>query len=268
MLTYLEKNDRPRWEKLSTEYYFADRTIRDPYLAWLSKRGVLREYSQKAKLAYSASDSRSVYAYGLFSADCATWLSHPDEALDAYRQLVSLYPGEPQYADRLSDLARSFGQQSDKLYEESARIAAQMADVYPSDHTYRIKAGEVYAQLGDFKRAAEQWDKLVQTEPGERNTYLEVATVYWDYYQFDQAIRVFKDLRNVTGDQSIYAYRLGAVYEGKGDIDSAISEYVKVLNEPGDGREAVAKRLAQLSKRPGLADKIAVALRSTRRKSK
>src|SRR5258707_4872082 len=23
MLTYLEKNDRPRWEKLSTEYYFA-----------------------------------------------------------------------------------------------------------------------------------------------------------------------------------------------------------------------------------------------------
>ena len=264
MLTYLEKNDRPRWEKLSAEYYFADRSIRDPYLAWLSKRGVLREYSQKAKQVYSAADSRTVYAYGLFSADCASWLSHPDEALDAYRQLISLYPGEPQYADRLADLTRSFGQQSVKLYEESARIASQMADVYPSDHTYRIKAGEVYAQLGDFKRAAEQWDKLIQTEPGERNTYLEVATVYWDYYQFDQAIRVFKDLRNVTGDQSIYAYRLGAVYEGKGDIDSAISEYVKVLNEPGDGRETVAKRLAQLSKRPGLADRIAVAFEKAR----
>src|SRR5215813_2382349 len=258
MLTYLEKNDRARWEKLSTEYYFADRSIRDPYLAWLSRKGVLRDYYQKAKQVRPAADSRSALAYGLFSADCATWLSHADEALESYRELVGLYPGEPQYAGRLSDLTRSFGQQSDKFYEESARVAAQMADIYPSEHSYRIKAGEVYAQLGDFKRAGEQWDKLIQTEPGERNTYLEVATVYWDYYQFDQAIRVFKDLRSVTGDQSIYAYRLGAVYEGNGDIDSAIAEYVKVLNEPGAGRETVAKRLAQLSKRPGLADKIAV----------
>ena len=136
-------------------------------------------------------------------------------------------------------------------------MSAQMADIYPEDHSYRIKAGEVYAQLGDFKRAGEQWDKLVQLEPGERNTYLEVATVYWDYYQFDQAVRVFKDLRNVTGDQTIYAYRLGAVYEGKGDMESAIAEYVKVLSEPGEGRDTATKRLAQLSKRSGLAEKIA-----------
>ena len=81
-------------------------------------------------------------------------------------------------------------------------------------------------------------------EPGERNTYLEVATVYWDYYQFDQAVRVFKELRNVTGDQTIYAYRLGAVYEGKGDLDSAIAEYVKLLAEPGEGRVGPPEALA------------------------
>ena len=259
MLTYLEKNDRARWEKLSTEYFFADRSIREPYLAWLSKQGKLREQYQRAKLQHSGADSRSTLAYGLFAADAATWLSHHDEALDAYRRLVALYPGEPQYADRLADLTRSFGQQSDKLYEESARAFAQMAEIYPTDHSYRIKAGEVYAQLGDFKRAAEQWDKLIQIEPGERNTYLEVATVYWDYYQFDQAVRVFKDLRSVSGDPTIYAYRMGAVYEGKGDFDSAIAEYVKALAEPGEGRDTVSKRLAQLSKRAGLAEKIAAA---------
>ena len=272
MLTYLEKNDRARWEKLSTEYYFADRSIREPYLAWLSKQGKLREaYAQARARRGDGATGRvgapspplplflSPSTYAVFAADAALWLSHHDEALDAYRQLVALYPGEPQYADRLADLTRSFGQQSDKLYEESARLLGQMADIYPSDHSYRIKAGEVYAQLGDFKRAAEQWDKLIQLEPGERNTYLEVATVFWDYYQFDQAVRVFKELRNVTGDQTIYAYRLGAVYEGKGDLDSAVAEYVKVLAEPGEGRDTGAKRLAQLSKRPGLADRIAAA---------
>lgn len=277
MLTYLEKNDRARWEKLSTEYYFADRSIRDPYLAWLSKQGKLREAYARARarggegatgrvgeVAPSPPLHVSPSSYAVFVADAATWLSHHDEALGAYRQLVALFPGEPQYADRLADLTRSFGQQSDTLYEESASVFARMADIYPSEHSYRIKAGEVYAQLGDFKRAAEQWDKLIQIEPGERNTYLEVATVFWDYYQFDQAVRVFKELRNVTGDQTIYAYRLGAVYEGKGDLDSAIAEYVKALDEPGDGRDTVAKRLAQLSKRAGLAEKIAAAYERAR----
>ena len=278
MLTYLSNTNEDQWSKLSAQYYFADRSIRDSYLPWLSKRGVLRERYARAKasagsqlsggagptspppLSPSAPPTAAgLTTYRIFAADAALWLSHHDEAIDAYRRLTAIYPGEPQYADRLADLTRSFGQTSDKLYEESASVFAQMADIYPSEHQYRIKAGEVYAQLGDFKRAGDEWDKLIRLEPGERNTYLEVATVYWDYYQFDQAVRVFKDLRNVTGDQSIYAYRLGAVYEGKGDIDSAIAEYVKVLDEPGDGRDTVVKRLAQLSKRAGLSEKIASA---------
>jgi predicted Zn-dependent protease len=265
MLTYLANNDLKQWEKLSAEYYFADRTIREPYLTWLSRQNQLRARFTQAssRVSGGAATARDQAVppgpYAVFAADAAMWLSHHDEALNAYRQLVALYPGEPQYADRLADLTRSFGQQSDEYYEESARVLAQMADIYPSDHLYRVKAGEVYAELGDFNRAGEQWNKLIQLEPGERNTYLEVATVFWDYYQFDQAVRVFTDLRNTTGDQSIYAYRLGAVYEGKGDIDSAIAEYIKVLPEPGSGRDTVAKRLAQLSRRAGLAEKITAA---------
>jgi Tfp pilus assembly protein PilF len=57
---------------------------------------------------------------------------------------------------------------------------------------------------------------------------------------------------------------MGAVYEGKGDMDSAIAEYVKVLNEPGEGRDTVAKRLAQLSRRAGLPEKIAAAYNNAR----
>jgi predicted Zn-dependent protease len=261
MLTYLEKNDRPRWERLSTEYYFADRSIREDYIAWLSKQDQLRERYGRAMREAGASKEGP---YAIFAADASLWLSHPDEALETYRGLARQYPGEPQYAGRLADLTRSFGQQSDAMFEESARVLAGMADIYPANHDYRIKAGEVYAELGDFGKASEQWDRLIKLEPGNRATYLEVATVYWDYYQFDNAIRVFKELRRTSGDPGIYAYRMGAVYEGKGDVDSAITEYVKVLPEAGDGRMTVAKRLAQLSRRTGLADKIEAAYRKAR----
>lgn len=264
MLTYLWRESRyAEWEKLSQTYYFADRSIREPYLARLSSENQLRGKYARAKeqgTGNRGSGNSSTPAppspYMVFAADAALWLSHHDEALNAYRSLNTLYPGEVQYADRLADLTRSFGQTSDKLFEESASALEQMATIYPANHEYRIKAGEVYAQLGDFKRAGEQWDKLIQLEPGERETFLEVATVYWDYYQYDQSLRIFRDLRQTTNDPNLYAYRMGAVFEGKGDMDSAIAEYVKVLNEAGQGRDTVSKRLAQLARRQGLEEKI------------
>src|SRR5262249_10865520 len=51
---------------------------------------------------------------------------------------------------------------------------------------------------------------------------------------------------------------------GEGDVDSAIAEYVKVLSEPGAGRDVAGKRLAQLSNRAGLAEKIAAAYQRAR----
>ena len=264
MLSYLEKNDRAAWEKLAARYYFADRAIRDPYLAWESKQSKLREMQRQARERAGTSAPATGtpalpgnFAYQIFYADSSAWLSHHDQAIEAYRRLVALYPGEPRYATRFSDLTRSFGYESDKSYEEAQSALAKMAEIYPTDHTYRIKAGEVCAEMGDFKRAGEHWEKLIELEPAERNTYLEVATVYWDYYQFDPAIRVLGKLRDVTGDPTIYAYRMGALYEGKGDLDKAIAEYVNLLAEPGEGRDTAAGRLAHLAKRPGVASRIA-----------
>ncbi len=270
-LTYLwSAKSYAEWAKLSQQYYFADRSIRDPYLAWLSKENQLRDKYQQARNRKGTDSSQSGtattpknFAYQTFAADGALWLSHHDEALDAYRALNTFYPGEVQYGERLADLTRSFGQTSDKLYEESAKALENLAAVYPANHEYRIKAGEVYAQLSDFKRAGQQWDTLTKLEPGERETYLEVATVYWDYYQFDESLRVFRELRTATGEPNLYAYRMGAVYENKGDYDAAIAEYVKVLNEPGDGRDTVARRLSQLARRQGIEPKIVAAYNRT-----
>ena len=36
----------------------------------------------------------------------------------------------------------------DAFYDEAGRALTQMAEIYPSDHSYRIKAGEAYAERG------------------------------------------------------------------------------------------------------------------------
>src|SRR5262249_25589428 len=56
--------------------------------------------------------------------------------------------------------------------------------------------------------------------------YLDTATVYWDYYRFDDALRWIAAARKKFDDPTRFAYQAGAVYEGKRDFAGAVREYV------------------------------------------
>ncbi|KAF0248203.1 MAG: hypothetical protein FD167_2395, partial [bacterium] len=219
------------------------------YLA--SKERLQTTYEQARQKATTS------LAYQQFTADAAIKLSHFDEALETYKLLVANYPGETQYSLKLADLMRSFGYQGEKFSEESAKVYLQLARIYPTNHDYKTKAGEVFADMSDFARARQVWDTILTNELGVSNTYLEIASIYWDYYQYDDAIRVVNNYRDNTGDKTALAYKMGAIYEGKNDWKQAINEYVSVLSEPGVGRDVVIKRLVQLTPRRDFAQVIA-----------
>ena len=86
--------------------------------------------------------------------------------------------------------------------------------------------------------------------------YLEAATVFWDYFQFDDALRLLAEGRRKLSDPTLYAYQAGAIYENRGDYDRAIEEYVKgALAIGGAGTEGASparSRLLQLARRPAL----------------
>ncbi len=249
---YAIQKNWTEWEKLSFQYYSFDPVIRENLLRYLASNKRLKDVYDKARKNINTSLS-----YQLFSADAAIKLSHYNEALDTYKLLVSNYPGETQYSLKLADLMRSYAYQDDKYSEESAKVYLQLARIYPTNHDYKTKAGEVFADMSDFTRAHQAWDSILATEQGVANTYLEVASIYWDYFQFDDAARVIKDYRVNSGDKTALAYKLGAIYEGKNDWKQAINEYVSVLDENGAGRDVVIKRLVQLAPRRDFAQIIA-----------
>ena len=75
--------------------------------------------------------------------------------------------------------------------------------------------------------AADRWRTLSANEPGTPATHLEVATLFWDYYQFDDAAKELEALQTTSHDRTLYAYRLGAIYDSKSDFDHAVPEYVR-----------------------------------------
>ncbi|MGH9836373.1 MAG: hypothetical protein ACRD9Y_25400, partial [Blastocatellia bacterium] len=238
------------WQRLMAEYYFESKPIRERYLLHLASNKKLREYADTAReKTTKVVTTWEGLPYKLFRADAAAWLANYEEAVDAYRELNRLYPNTPEFADRLVAFTRSFGQKDQKSLEESAKIQHAVADASPSSENYRTQAGEIYAELGDYQRAGQQWEQLIKLREGDEEIYLNTATIYWDYFQYDDALRTLNEMRRRVGDHTLYAFQVAAILEAKHQTKEAIGEYVKALDQNSEDYWRAQRRLKMLCKR-------------------
>jgi tetratricopeptide (TPR) repeat protein len=240
LLRFYKTNQmRDAWLPLAAEYYFESPEIREAFLDDLAAKGELRNYLQK-----SGGNGESAI-YELFRADTAVRLSNYENAIAAYRKLNEIYPNTPEFSARLVNFTRSLGQKNRQLLGEAAGVAKSQADFQPSLSAYRTQAGEIFAELGDYEKARGEWEKLIATARGDREIYLETATVYWDYFQYEDALGTIKTLREKFADPALYAFEAGAILEALHRQREAIGEYVKALGTRGDDYDEEAGSATQ-----------------------
>lgn len=258
-----------QWRTLVAEYYFESHEVRNQFLAHLASHNELRKYLARARdtLNATARETQAVLPYKLFRADAAAWLSNYEEAIDAYRELNRLYPNSPEFAERLVNFTRSLGQHNQRFLEESATISHALAVSAPSVASYRTRAGEIQAELGDYNKARAQWEQLIPIASGGAEAYLDTATIYWDYFQYDDALRTIQTLRRRMNDPGLYAFQAAVILEDKHQLRDALAEYVKALANPDSDNGDVAgsrKRLVTLSKRAGIYEQVIAAFKQER----
>ncbi|HZM97805.1 MAG TPA: tetratricopeptide repeat protein, partial [Pyrinomonadaceae bacterium] len=261
-----------QWRALIAEYYFESRESRDEFLNHLATHGELRTYLARARATLNQStDSQALLPYKLFRADASAQLSNFEEAIDAYRELNRLYPNSPEFAERLISFTRSFGQHNRRFLEESAAISRSLADASPSVVAYRTRAGEVQAELGDYTKARAEWEQLIPLARGDQDTYLDTATIYWDYFQYDDALRTIHTLRQQAKDETLFAFQAGVILEDKHQLREALTEYVRALETTEYFEEdsyRARNRLVKLFKRPGVPEQIDAAFIQERRRNR
>lgn len=252
LLEFYKTNKQAKdWRDLAAQYYFASAEIREQFLNHLAEKGELRLYQAKA--------NGDTLIYKLFRADAAARLSDFETAVNIYRELNQLYPNEAEFSERLVNFTRSIGQKDKGFLIEAAQVSQAQADFLPSSNALLTEAGEIQAELGDYKKAGENWEKLIATARGTREVYLETATVYWDYFQFEKARNTIGKLREKERDETLYAFEMGAIYEGENNEREAIDEYIKALDtmrRDEEQKSKAQKRLAGLAKKPQLASVI------------
>jgi len=270
LLRYYQKNKmEAEWRNLLAEYYFESPEIRREFLTNLAKKGELRGSLQKSEELSIANGIESL-PYKLFRADASAWLSDFEKSVVFYRELNGLYPNNAEFSENFLTISRSFGQTNRNLLLESASFAQNQAENFPADENFRIRAGEIQAELGDYEKARENWQKIIEQGAGENESYLNTATVFWDYFQFDDALKTIKSLRSKSKNGNLYAFQTGAIFEAKNEKRAAISEYLKALdeNENEADKSGAKRRLKQLYKNAELAKEINAAFEKQRKSAK
>lgn len=265
LLRFYKINNRENeWRRLAAEYYFESKEIREQFLDDLARKGELREFLAKAA-------SKNII-YELFRADAAVRLSNYEAAVEAYRKLNEVYPNTPEFLSRLTAFTRSFGQKNRDFLAEAAVLAHSEADFLPSSAQAITQSGEIYAEAGQYEKSREQWEKLISIASGEKEIYLETATVYWDYFQYEDALRTIKNLRSKSGNETLYAFEAGAILEALHENRKAISEYVKAFDGNADDEAQKRKSIKRLTvlaaKEPQFAKAIDSAFEAERQKRK
>ncbi len=239
-----------KYEALLRQHWFYAPDLRTRFLGVLTASGRLQAELAALPKTAEAEGSSNMLALE-FAAEGNAWLTHYETAAPNFAVLDKMTPGESGEADRAISIHRSLADSMPGAFDTAIRAADLAVYANPHDHAALTRAGEIYADREQFARAAPYWDKLASTDPRLPEGYLEAATVFWDYYQFDDAQRLIDQGRRALNSPLRYSYEAGAIFENKGDMAHAVDEYVQAsIETPTTGANGDAeRRLLKLGRR-------------------
>jgi len=187
-------------------------------------------------------------------AEGEAWRCHFENAAPLFLAIESSFPADRTIGARTAAVYRSLGTVQPKLTDTAITVEETLTDADPRDRQTLTAIGEMEADREHFDKARAAWDRIPEIEPAKADGYLEAATVFWDYYRYDDALRWIDEGRKRLKQDSLFAYEAGAIHENQRNYDRAIREYAKgAIAQPGSNAE---QRLLLLARRPALAPQI------------
>jgi tetratricopeptide (TPR) repeat protein len=237
--------DPVKWEALLRQQWFYEDGIRAEFFEFLSSSGKLNAELQKASGVNEAAPAGKVDELvsnspvaARFLAEGESWRSHFEEAAPVFKVLAASFPGDIELDRRASSILRSLAPFEPKDRDAAVAIELNLRKLEPWNRDTLARIGDIYADADLYAKASPYWKQMVSTEPGKPESYLESATVFWDYYMFGDAAQTIEEARHKVGNSTLYAWEMGAIYEGERDFDRAVPEYVRGaignIGEPPD----------------------------------
>src|SRR5208283_3098423 len=223
LLNAYQRSNSTKWESLIRQYWWESEDLRNKYFEYLSRTGQLQQELTDLQKSEAAAQQEhwNTLASGnpvaaRFFGEARFWESHFEEAAPVMNALAQEYPADFELGRRASAVHRSLAAFDPRDTELAVKIEENLYSADPGNRDTLARTGDIFADRELFDRAAPYWNRITQIRPGEPQAYLDAATIYWDYYYFDTALKLLNEGRTKLRDPSLYAYEEGAIYEGEG----------------------------------------------------
>jgi hypothetical protein len=252
-------------EKLLGEHWFEDPQLCNEYFEHLSATRNLEMQLNSLRQAGSAVPQSAPTqaqwpelaaknpAAGTFVAEAELWRSHFEQAAPVLRTLAAEYPADAELGRTASSVFRSLAYFDPANTNAAVKIEENLLSAAPGNTETLARIGDIYADRDLFARAAPYWERIPAAAPGLADGYLQAASIYWDYFDFPNALRIIETARKKLGDEQLYGYEAGAICEGQRDYSRAIHEYAGAALV-ANGDSPALNRLLNLARRPQYRD--------------
>ena len=253
-------HDPAAWLALIRQHWFEDAGLRNQYFEYLSynrqlehELNGLRQAAPRPDMADWAEFVRKNPAAAMELADAEIWRSHFEESAPVLKTLAEMYPAEPELDRTASSVFRSLAYFDPSKTAVAARMEENLSAANPGNTEILARIGDIYSDRDLFQQAAPYWERIPKVSPGESGGYLNAATIYWDYFDFNNALRLLDEGRKKLDNPTLYGYEEGAIYETRKDYPRAILEYTGAAVAAG-GESPAMGRLIELARRTKLGD--------------
>lgn len=200
-----QTEDLAAYEKLLRDNWYYDAGLRASFYEYLSAKDELRTELSELPSVEQASATSNVAALQ-FQAEGNAWLTEYDSAAPAFVRLAAIAPGDRTASDRAISIQRSLAPSVSGAFDLAVHLAEQEVRAAPFDRGAIARVGEIFADRDLYAQARPWWNRVASVQPGVPDGYLQSATVFWDYFQFDDALRIIGDAREKLGQPAQFAY--------------------------------------------------------------
>jgi hypothetical protein len=173
-------------------------------------------------------------------AEIQIFTSHFEQAAPLLAQVATLYPADEDTGDQAVSLFRSlsYSDPTTESLRQAVAFETNLLTAAPDNADRLATLGDLYAEATatggeDLTAASPYWRRIPALHPGSTQGFLTAATIFWDYFQFDDALAQLTAARQRFNAPALFGYEAGAIDENRHDLPAAVAEYTAaVLNPP------------------------------------
>jgi hypothetical protein len=254
------------WETLMRQHWTESEMLRNRFFQYLARTGKLDgELEALEKLVPDANAQKRDPVATRELAAIQLWNSRFEVGAPLLATVAREYPADAETGEQAASVFRSLAYYDPAQVVKAVAIEKNLLAADPANTDRMTRIGDIYADSTSsalnldpqeqLAQAAPFWKRIPTVHPGSPEGYLQAATVFWDYFQFDEALAEIGAARKKFDSPTLYGYEAGAIYENKRDAAHAVEEYVAAASaDEADGSSEAEARLLVLSGRKEYAE--------------